>query len=214
MQRARRSIVSLFLHHAISTITEGKNKLCIDEETHLAILRNVDRYGEVQNVKYFGPVNFVIGYSKMISSMPKDAAVLVTLAERIHALDCSLPQMVAQAAALLFFRRGRKPNRGFDGSGGPIVFIRTDGEEWIFSKMVCEDGVPIVEHSQVYKINIFKNDIENDILQQIFDWLRYAITIGRDSMSQFGQTEVNDEETLTAEFSTMLIDINGELSEF
>ena len=147
LEQSRRSIVSLFLHFAISTISEGKSKLCIDEETPLAILRNVIREGVPKTVRYSGPVDFVIGHSKMASNMPKDAAVMVIVTKKSDTFDGSLPQVTAQAAALLFFRRGMKPPRGLNGSGGPIIFIRTDGERWIFSKMTCEEGVPKVQHS-------------------------------------------------------------------
>ena len=180
-QKSRRSIVSLFLHCAISTVLEGKKKLCIDEETPLSIIRSVERYGERKNVRYSGPVDFVIGHSKTDRNMPEDSAVMVIEVKKNDTFDDCLPQAMAQAASLLYFRRGMTPPRGLNGSGGPIVFIRTDGERWIFSKMTCKDGVPTVQHSEEFKINISQTKIENDTVQCIFNWIRYAITIGRES---------------------------------
>jgi hypothetical protein len=68
-----------------------------------------------------------------------------------------------------------------NGTGGPIVFIRTDGERWIFSRMVCDKGVPIVQHSGELKLDISQSNIDDSTVRHIFDWLRYAITIGQDS---------------------------------
>ena len=62
LEASRRTIVSLFLHYAISTVAKGKEQLCIDEETPLAI---VYRNGDAKNVRYSGPVDFVIGHSKL-----------------------------------------------------------------------------------------------------------------------------------------------------
>lgn len=56
VQPSRRSIVSLLLHSAISAVPEGETKLCIDEGTPLAIVRNINRYGDKMNVRYFGTV--------------------------------------------------------------------------------------------------------------------------------------------------------------
>jgi hypothetical protein len=128
VEPSRRSIVSLFLHYSISVVSTQTSKLCIDEETPLAIVRQVIRNGESKNIRYHGPVDFVIGHSKMLSTMPNDAAVLVIETKKTDTFDESLPQVVAQAAALLFFRREQEPPRGVHGSGGPIYFIRTDGE--------------------------------------------------------------------------------------
>jgi hypothetical protein len=153
----------------------------IDEETPLAIVRHVVREGAPKTVRYSGPVDFVISHSKMASNMPKDAPVMVIKTKKSDTFDGSLLQATAQAAALLFFRQMMKPPRGLNGSGGPIIFIRTDGERWIFSKMTCEDGVSQVQHSDEFKINICRNTIENATVQKVFDWLRYAITISRDS---------------------------------
>ena len=210
LEASRRSIVSLFLHYAISTIAEGKSKLCIDEETPLAIVRKVDRDGVEKNVRYSGPVDFVIGHSKLLSNMPKDAAVIVIETKKSDTFDGSLPQVLAQAAALLFFRQAMKPPRGLNGSGGPIVFIRSDGERWIFSKLTSENGARTVQHSAEFKLNICLNKIEKDTVQQIFNWIRYAITVGRDSsprasLAQVGQNVPVEEETVTTEFSSLQI---------
>ena len=210
LEASRRSIVSVFLHFAISTVSEGKSKLCIDEETPLAITRNVDRNGELKTVRYSGPVDFVIGHSKMQSNMPRDAAVMAIETKKSETFDRSLSQVVAQAAALLYYRRGVKPPRGLEGSGGPIVFIRTDGERWIFSKMTCKEGVPIVQHSNEFNLDICQNNIQNDTVQQVFNWITHAITIGRDSsprasFSQVVQNQPDEQETLDASFSDLQI---------
>jgi hypothetical protein len=214
LEPSRRSIVSLFLHYSISVVPTQTSKLCIDEETPLAIVRQVIRNGESKNIRYHGPVDFVIGHSKMLSTMPNDAAVLVIETKKTDTFDESLPQVVAQAAALLFFRREQKPPRGVNGSGGPIYFIRTDGERWIFSKLTCDEGFLKVQHSDEVKLNIRQNKIESETVQVIFDWLRYIITSGRDSSprtSVIKETEQKialDNSTLSAEFLSMRINID------
>lgn len=62
-----------------------------------------------------------------------------------------------------------------------------------------------------FKINICRNAIEKKAVQKVYDWLVYAITIGRDSSQRAPTTQVhlpepNDEETLTGEFSNLLLD--------
>ena len=109
----------------------------------------------------------LLGHFKNSLDMPEDAAVMVTNMKSSDAFYRVLPQAVAQAAALLFFRRGMKPPRGLDGSGGPIVFIRTDGERWIFSKMTCKEGFPKVQHSPEFKLDICEKNIRNDIVQLV-----------------------------------------------
>jgi hypothetical protein len=214
LEPSRRSIVSLFLHYSISVVPTQTSKLCIDEETPLAIVRQVIRNGESKNIRYHGPVDFVIGHSKMLSTMPNDAAVLVIETKKSDTFDESLPQVVAQAAALLFFRREQKPPRGVNGSGGPIYFIRTDGERWIFSKLTCDEGFLKVQHSDEVKLNIRQNEIESETIQVIFDWLRYVITSGRDSsprtsvIKESEQKIALDNSTLSAEFLSMQVNID------
>ena len=89
------------------------------------------------------------------------------------------------------------------------LFARAEG--WIFSKMACEEGAPTVQHSSEFKLNICQNNIEQDTVQQIFDWLRYAITEGRNStprasLVQMVQNVTNDEETITGVFSSLQMD--------
>lgn len=60
LEPSRRSILSLFIHYAISTIPTGKSMLCIDEETQLAIVRSVTREGTPKTVRYSGAVDFII----------------------------------------------------------------------------------------------------------------------------------------------------------
>ena len=121
--------------------------------------------------------------------------------------DGSLPQVLAQAGALLYFRRGMK--RGLNGTGGPIVFIRSDGERWIFSKLTCDKGNPAVQHSSEFKLSICQNKIDNETVQQIFNWIRYAIILGRDSSPRSLLVAengiVDDENTITAEFAELKI---------
>ena len=63
---SRRSIVSLFLHYALSMVAMGRSNLCIDEESALSIIRNAGRENKLKNVQYSGPVDFVVGHSRTI----------------------------------------------------------------------------------------------------------------------------------------------------
>ncbi len=158
-------------------------------------------------MRYSGPVDFVIAHSKILSEMPKDAAVMVIETKKSVTFDAYLPQVVAQAAALLYFRRGMK--MGLNGTGGPIVFIHSDGERWIFSKLTCDKGAPTVQQSSEFKVNICQNKIDNEAVQQIFNWIRYAIILGRDSSpsAESVKSLVADEETVIAEFAELKKDL-------
>jgi hypothetical protein len=59
LEPSRRSIVSLFLHYSISKVPTQTSKLCIDEETPLAIVRQVIRNGESKNIRYPWPSEFL-----------------------------------------------------------------------------------------------------------------------------------------------------------
>lgn len=181
LETSRRTIVSLFIHFATAAIPEGPKMLCVDEGTPLTITQRVNRDGEYKNVRYHGPVDFVIGHSKTGDLMPKDAGLFVIETKTSETFSQSLAQVVAQAAALLLYRRSKIPARGLNGSGGPIHFVRTDGEHWIFSRMTCEDSKLKVRHSAEYKVNIKDNHVEIDKIQVIFDWLRFVIKNSRDS---------------------------------
>ena len=146
--------------------------------------------------------------------MPQDAAVMVIGTKKSDTFDSSLPQVSAQAAALLYYRRGKTPPRGINGSGGPTFFIRTDGERWIFSKMTSEEGVPTVKHSSEFKLVLGpKTSIDYNVAKQIFNWIRYSIIAGCVSLLR-APTEQdcqivdvqNGAETLAGEFSSVQMD--------
>ena len=205
LESTRRSIASLFLHYSISTVPNLGNKLCIDEESPLSLVKQVSRDGESKIAKYHGPVDFVIGHSKLMTRMPNDAAVIVIEIKKSDTFSESLHQVVAQAASLLLFRKEQIPPRGLNGSGGPIFFVRTDGERWIFSKLFKDDRSLRVQHSHEVKLNILEDKIESEKIQEIFDWLRFLIKSGRDSSPRTSTTEQNmtaeiDESVLSCDF--------------
>ena len=133
----------------------------------------MNRHGECLNVRYSGPIDFVIGSSRPILDTIEDASVIVTRMKKgFYYVEA---KVVAQAVALLNFRRGATHPRGVNGSGGHIVFICTDGERWIFSKLTCDREVL---QSTEFNVNICENNMEESALGDIFNWIRYAITVG------------------------------------
>ena len=150
-------------------------------------------------------MDVVIGHSKPNNQVLHDAIVLILEVKKKDTLDKALPQVIAQAAANLHFRR--KAKRGMDKTGGPIHFIRTNGITWIFSKMSSDenDGL-IVQHSAEMSI-LQDGEFNLEQTLKIFNWLVNVIEQSRDSSPRSLVVNVNQEATGLAEsFSELKIE--------
>ncbi|EPZ36071.1 hypothetical protein ROZALSC1DRAFT_26931 [Rozella allomycis CSF55] len=179
-EMSRRSVVSVFIHFVLSSIPQGKAKLCVDEEPLFQIVRECMRDDGTKHVQYSGPLDFVIGHSRVAEIMPSDAAVIVVETKKSDAFDKSLPQALAQAATVMHYRRSKK--KGENGSGGPVYFVRTDAERWIFSRIIMINGSATAQHSREYRVDLRKlTESKVASANEIFNWIRFLIQSGRDS---------------------------------
>jgi hypothetical protein len=207
LEASRRFVVSLFIHLAIKQVPPGKKALCIDEETQLSVTMEVVRDGEVKVARYHGPIDMVIAHSEKDGGIPKDAAVLIFEIKKADTFAASLPQATAQASSALLIRKAT--NRGVLGSGGPIHFVRTDGNKWIFSKVHSSGGGNlIVQHSKSMSLWDQQDVLQLEMVPVVFSWLIKVIEKSRDSSPRTSITNLVDdylESLISAQLSSIII---------
>lgn len=178
-EASRRFIISTLTLYATMEVDGGDNVMVIDEEAKFECTTHSTRNNVHRTVKYNGPYDYSIGHARQLTKILEDASVTIIEAKKWQKFEESIPQVLAQAATSLIIRRNNA--RGYDKSGGPVFFVLSDGENWMFGKLEAGKGTKITAtHSDILRVNI-NDPIDNLSLDKVYSCLVRVIKAGRDS---------------------------------